>query len=143
MSVCRERLQTPRSVRFRKHGAPVDEGYIHARLRATERDHMQRQAPSITYSQSQCMWEPHSVPWNTEQASAAGVSPQAGHGGGGGVVLPLQWCSKLVHDAVGMVDRHRAVLAQSLPLEGGAEGTHLILLTFLFLGKLHKHLFQS
>lgn len=35
--MCRERLQAPRSVRFRKHGAPVDEGYTHAHLRGREK----------------------------------------------------------------------------------------------------------
>lgn len=54
--------------------------------------------------------------------------------------LPLGWSSELVHDAVCVVDRDGAVLAQPLPLESCAEGAHLVLLVLLLLGKLHKHL---
>lgn len=32
------------------------------------------------------------------------------------------------------------VRAQPLPLEGGAEGAHLVLLVLLLLGELHEHL---
>lgn len=45
-----------------------------------------------------------------------------------------------MHDAVRVVDRNRAVLAQTLPLESGAEGADLVLLILLLLGKLHEHL---
>lgn len=45
-----------------------------------------------------------------------------------------------MHDAVCVVDRDGAVLAQPLPLESCAEGAHLVLLVLLLLGKLHKHL---
>ena len=51
--------------------------------------------------------------------------------------------SQLMHDAVRVVERHGALLAQPLPLEGGAQGAHLLLLVLLLLGKLHEHLEQG
>ena len=77
------------------------------------------------------------------------MNPQASKPGRSGIgpswsvtsLLPLSVrVSKLVHDAVGVVDGHWAVLTQTLPLERCAEGSDLFLLVLLLLGKLHKNL---
>lgn len=149
--------KAPQSALFRKHGAPVDEGYTHAHLRPRERGRNSPE-PEHTHSQSQCMWAPppRTVPfvdgrWTSvcvERASA-GVNPQASKPGRSGIgpswsvtsLLPLSVrVSKLVHDAVGVVDGYWAVLTQTLPLERRAEGSDLVLLVLLLLGKLHKNL---
>lgn len=49
--------KAPRSALFRKHGAPVEEGYTHAHLRPRERGRNSPE-PEHTHSQSQCMWAP-------------------------------------------------------------------------------------
>lgn len=48
--------------------------------------------------------------------------------------------SQLVDNAIRMIDRCSAILREPLPLEGGAEGAHFLLLILLLFSEFHENL---
>lgn len=120
----------------------------HARLGPTKRGQGSPE-PQHSVGPSACRPPPSSVSFTVKGGGRRGLrgagecwrEPSDAEAGQVGTDRSLPLASKLVHDAVCVVDGDGAVLTQTLPLESRAEGAHLVLLVLLLLGELHEHLF--
>lgn len=112
----------------------MDEGHTHAHTPQTQREGPQRPG-ARTHTVSPSVSEPPAH--GTVAERRVGVNPQMGRSRSVAGPPPD---SQLVHDAVRLVGRGRAVLPQTPPLEGRAERADLVLLVLLLLGEVHEHL---